>query len=446
MRISRFFLPVIALALAACSTNARTADEGEHGARIDPSLETRRITGLGVNAGFYPRLLNNGGRVFREGYRTSEWQPGDEPFNPEFLELFVPFQAIRYHQTHEVSFSTEREWEDRAQPTVDLPITESDLASWSTEGVVVPYEWEVRLCNATSTDLWLALPHMASYDYLVSLAGLIRDSLNPELDVYVEYTNEIWNNFYADGGAWDPTPRVADGQYTYALERGLAEFGSLFPADAWEWVPISYWYVHASVQAWHAFESVLGDRRVHRVISWLIPEAAENWNSMEYVLDALERDEVNRVGDTVVSLRPEVFAVTSYFNGPWVDDEPSPNADWDDYRASIRALEENITFTRSILDGRGYADASLTSYEGGQHITNPDWDPVGTNRSPEMYDIYREWLAVTDEHLALTMHYSLVTPYGFGEAFGLKESIDQPVEEAHKWRAVLDHVGLRGGD
>jgi len=39
------------------------------------------------------------------------------------------------------------------------------------------------------------------------------------------------------------------------------------------------------------------------------------------------------------------------------------------------------------------------------------------------------------------VHYSLVTPYEYGEAFGLKETISQPASEAPKWRALMDWLG-----
>lgn len=420
-------------------SDAQSQDDGSP--LIKDTSGTLRTSGIGVNLGFYARLLNEDGRVFKKGYRTSRWSAKHQPFNPAFLKLFEPFEAIRYHQTHLVSFSQEREWSDRALSTVDLPITEADLESINSEDVKVPYEWEIRLCNVTNTDLWITVPHMASRDYLNSLARLIHENLDSDLKVYVEYSNEVWNHFYSDGGAWDPTVDEADGQYTYALENGRKAFGDIMPEDSWgDWGPISYWYAHASIQAWHAFESVLGRERVYRVLAWITPEAAENWNSMQLLLDALDQDEVRTVNGQVVSMRPEVFAVNPYFNGPFKDDEPLPSANWDDYRNSIKAIETNLAYTRRILNDRGYEGSVLMGYEGGQHITTPQWNPVETNRNPEMYDIYRDWLKITGRHLELNMHYSLVTPFTSGEAFGLKEYIHQRAEEAHKWRAVMDYA------
>lgn len=433
---------LVLIAVSGC-TSVSPSQNGDPTEVAQPDVPGE--TGLGVNLGFYHRLLNEGEHVFRQGYETGDWSEDDRPFNPDFLELFEPFDAIRFHQTHLVSFSTDRDWSDRAQPNVNLPINESDLDAFNDgEDVRWPYEWEIRLANVTGTDLWITVPHMANTKYLTSLARLIRDNLNPELDVYLEYSNEVWNHFYADGGVWDPTPDVADGQYTYALEQGRERFSELLEEDGGDWEPISYWYVHASIRAWHAFEQVLAPERVHRVLAWLSPEADPDgdggWNSMVYLFQALESPEVQRVDGTPVSLHPDVFAVNAYFNGPFQNDEPVPEAHWSDYRDALSALAANLAFTRRLLDDHGYADAALMSYEGGQHITHAEWAPEATNREPEMYDLYCEWLNVTGRHLELTMHYALVSPFAFNEAFGLKEYITQPAAEAHKWRAVLDYV------
>ena len=43
-----------------------------------------------------------------------------------------------------------------------------------------------RTCKYNKADLWINIPHMADKDYIRSLAKLIKNQLNPELNVYVE--------------------------------------------------------------------------------------------------------------------------------------------------------------------------------------------------------------------------------------------------------------------
>ncbi|MFW5697217.1 MAG: hypothetical protein ACOCX1_01505 [Fimbriimonadaceae bacterium] len=418
-----------------------------------------------MNVGFYGRLLNEGGQVFNDGYRTDQWQQGDQPFHPDFLALFEPFSVIRYHQFHGVSFSTESEWSDRVSPEVRLPITEYDpLPSGVAEldEVKVPYEWHVRLCNATDTDLWITLPAMASADYSRQLAELIEQNLDPELKVYVEYSNEVWNWSYADGAAWDPTPDQADGQQTYAQREGLRKFGDLLGEDAEDaFFPVAYHVVHASQQIWHEFEQVLGEDRIVRVLAWIAPENSpgERWNSFVYLTEALKEPMVMQVnGDFAHADLPDVIAVPSYFAGHYFLEPVDENEQWKppreswtlesawaDFEAHIDQLGANLDYAREILVEKGLDQVLLAGYEGGQHINVYGGLPQGIevtsaeiNRSPEMYDLYKKWLDVSHERLDLNVHYALVAPALDFEAFGLKETIDQPEEEAPKWRALLD--------
>ncbi len=37
------------------------------------------------------------------------------------------------------------------------------------------------------------MPHAADDNYITQMATLFRDNLNPNLNVYLEYSNEVWN-------------------------------------------------------------------------------------------------------------------------------------------------------------------------------------------------------------------------------------------------------------
>ncbi len=55
------------------------------------------------------------------------------------------------------------------------------------------YEWMIDLCNRTQRDMWVCVPHFADEHYMYQLACLIRDSLDPSLRCYAEWSNETWN-------------------------------------------------------------------------------------------------------------------------------------------------------------------------------------------------------------------------------------------------------------
>jgi len=111
----------------------------------------------------------------------------------------------------------EREWTDRKLPG-------AMKGTWGDRHAV--WENEVLLANETGKDLYITVPINASPDYVSKLANLLRfgsdgvnpysgpvdnpiyPGLNPNLRVYVEWANEVWN--------W------GFGQTRWAREQGVA--------------------------------------------------------------------------------------------------------------------------------------------------------------------------------------------------------------------------------
>jgi len=78
-------------------------------------------------------------------------------------------------------------WADRTPP---------DHPSWAfgpkgSSGV--PWETMIELANTVGRDMWICVPHQATNDYVTQLATLFKQQLNSNLNLYVEYSNEVWN-------------------------------------------------------------------------------------------------------------------------------------------------------------------------------------------------------------------------------------------------------------
>jgi hypothetical protein len=43
--------------------------------------------------------------------------------------------------------------------------------------------------------IWINIPAMANDDYVLNAAKLIKDNLDESVNVYVEYSNELWYIF-----------------------------------------------------------------------------------------------------------------------------------------------------------------------------------------------------------------------------------------------------------
>ena len=52
------------------------------------------------------------------------------------------------------------------------------------------------MSNRLNADPWLNIPHLADDDYVINFAQTVKDNLNSNRKVYIEYSNEIWNGPY----------------------------------------------------------------------------------------------------------------------------------------------------------------------------------------------------------------------------------------------------------
>ncbi|MBN1799998.1 MAG: hypothetical protein JW891_00735 [Candidatus Lokiarchaeota archaeon] len=128
--------------------------------------------------------LGNHARNFR--LIKSEYEDNylDNPFNPAWLDKLSNFDTIRFMDWGCTNFHDNLTfWEDRSKV--------SEYCYSHERGV--PYEIMIELCNLLNKNAWVCVPHEASDDYISQMAQLFRDTLDPELTLYVEYSNEIWN-------------------------------------------------------------------------------------------------------------------------------------------------------------------------------------------------------------------------------------------------------------
>ncbi|MFX1237803.1 MAG: hypothetical protein ACFE8P_08800 [Promethearchaeota archaeon] len=108
----------------------------------------------------------------------------DNPFNPTWLEKLSNFSTIRFMDWGKTNFHDNlTNWENRSRV--------SEYCYSHDRGV--PYKIMIQLCNLLDRNAWVCVPHEASDDYITQMARLFRDNLEPELTLYVEYSNEIWN-------------------------------------------------------------------------------------------------------------------------------------------------------------------------------------------------------------------------------------------------------------
>ncbi len=106
---------------------------------------------------------------------------------PQFAVIrFMPFTGTN---GSEPDYPGVIEWADRKLTT--------DASQVGIDAIGKPggaaWEYVIEMANVTNTDAWINVPVSATTDYVTQLATMFKDHLKPELNVWVESSNEVWN-------------------------------------------------------------------------------------------------------------------------------------------------------------------------------------------------------------------------------------------------------------
>lgn len=340
------------------------------------------------------------------------WMPGFEdaasPFHPLFLERLAPFQVVRFYPWGRC-FTSSGDW--GARTTLD------SARQSGTEGVAV--EYMVDLCNELGAEPWFCIPHTASDEYVRGFAEIVRDRLHDDAQVWVEYSNEVWNGIF-------PQARWARAQ---ARERGIR--ATQVTAEE-------------SARVWRIWREVFGDQadRVVRVASGQLHNPAVARGVVEHV-----QDEVDAI------------AIGAYFGVKAEQEGLDRSTTAEELLEAARENMRELVFQR-IADHRRMADVlgerrgrpvKLVSYEGGQHLVarrslgQADRALVlapgavsACQSLPAMYDAYRDLLdGARRSGLELFIAYDFVGGRTPADTFGHLEYLNQPLADAPKFRALV---------
>lgn len=129
-------------------------------------------------------------------------------FNPAYIDLLVEGGGgvIRHHFVQTATASPVEDWADQRPEDWIFQVSHyykdyTAEGEWHfTDGQPVSrksgvaLEYCVEMSNATNLDCWLHIPHAATDDYIRTMAQMVRDRLNPNLRVWLEYSNEVWHS------------------------------------------------------------------------------------------------------------------------------------------------------------------------------------------------------------------------------------------------------------
>lgn len=375
-----------------------------------------------------------------------------QPFTPLFLDKIGSYQLLRFMDWMGTNGSRQRSWATRPRPAYATYATDSGVDGDFTNPRIdagAPVEVLVDLANQTQKDPWFNTPHLADDDYITQFATLVRDRLDPNLKVYVEYSNETWN------GMFD--------QHDYVMQQGDAAFGG---DDSFQ--NGLNWHGKRTAEMCDIWKGAFGDQS-ERVVcvmgSW-----GDAWAAEETLACPLWTD-----GAPCSKHGVDALAIAPYF-GYYIglpENESTLESWTHDSDGGLGKLFTEITEggqlhgpetpANGALEGafgvmsaaKGVADAygvQLVAYEGGQHLAGvgdvANSDAITTlftaaNRDPRMGAVYTRYLDGWKAHGGgLFVNYSLVSAYDKWGSWGALESIDQ--ETSPKWEALQNYMGSAG--
>ncbi len=332
---------------------------------------------------------------------------GSNPWHPDFLRRWRGFAALRFMDLMQTNNSRATDWSTRAGLRD---------ATWTEKGL--PIEILCDLANRLEIDPWFCIPHQADDDFVRRFAGLVKEKLAPNLKVYIEYSNEVWNSIFE--------------QHRWAAKKGQA----LKLADQ-PWEAAWKYYSTRSVAIFKLWEKEFGGSR--RLVRVLATQAA-NPHVSEQILKT-----------SGAYRHADALAVAPYFAMLVHEEEASRIADMGVAgilrHIETRALPEAIRFMKEQKAMAKRFGLTLLAYEAGQHLVGVQGGENNdrltklfqqVNRHPAMGKFYtRYYNAWKKTGGDLMCVFASVNQWSKWGCWGLLEHADEDPRRSPKFMATL---------
>ncbi|PID93827.1 MAG: hypothetical protein CSA95_05960 [Bacteroidetes bacterium] len=326
----------------------------------------------------------------------------EHPFHPELLSFIDDFQVIRFMDWMSTNGSEVQEWADRNTPNYYTQTLYSGVS----------YEYLIELCNLTQKDLWVNIPHKASDNFITQFAAMLRDQADPNLKIYLEYSNEVWNGIFP--------------QNSYAAA-AAEELG--YTGEPWE---LSWKFTaKRSADVFQIFEDVfVNDDRLIKVIPGM---AANAWVN-NFIISRFNEDLYNPTG-----VSADALAIAPYFGSVANAIGEAGLGNTITVEAILDSMELSMPETfRWMVDNKELANnynLDLIAYEGGQHLVayypyNENEVFVNklleANRHPRMEALYCSYFDYWYDTVqgGMFAHFSSHGDYSKYGAWGIKETYE----------------------
>ncbi|MBN1479031.1 T9SS type A sorting domain-containing protein [candidate division KSB1 bacterium] len=362
-------------------------------------------------------------KMIRPGYDTD----AEKIFTDHLIHALTTthFAAIRFMpftgaNGAEPEYPDVIEWSERKLPTDASQVSIDAIGK--REGAA--WEYVVELANLTNTDPWINVPVSATIEYVTQLATMFKENLHPDLNIYVESSNEVWNT----------APGFEQTQYSKAQAQalGIGEREN---------------HARRTIELAQIFESVYGNGSLNTTVRVILCSHAPmlKW-WVQPMLDYIEK--------TYGEPNQYIYALAcqTYYSGG-ADAGESVDKILADCRSSI-TNQMNEPSGNQAGRKQWIAKAAelglvggFCSYEGGPDHGGGSTTNIGSRinaeRSPAMADVFKYNIDDAFWQLGgnLAMQFTLTSAYNRYGCWGLTDDISN-LDRNHKFQAARELIEI----
>jgi len=361
-------------------------------------------------------------------------------FHPKYLERLQQYRGIRAVNWMAVHGNVLQNWADRAGLQKQT-YADYGRGSSTKPNRGVPYDIFIALCSILNADMWLTIPVQTTDDFNTQFATLVKNKLNSNLKLYVEYGNEHWNT----------APYFSD-EWNYLLSKANVS-GSGIPSSDSDNIKVAKYYSKRAVEIHTIWRSVFAGSE-SRIIRLLAGHTADpyytqqmlDWQNAYQNADALAihgyfAGKLNSAANESAILAMSVDDVFTEINNGGLGAQ-----------SSLARTNSHYTTNYTLANTRGL---DLVAYEGGQHLVAATFSQsaqdtiynlfVSANRDPRMGTAYltnaNNWKIAGGKEFFHFTNLSWWSKYG---TKGALEYQDQPRSEAPKYDAIMSFIEQNG--
>jgi hypothetical protein len=342
-------------------------------------------------------------------------------FTDEYLSLLksADFACYRFYGLENVwgsepNYPNKTVWSKRKTPN-----DASQMAMTTMNGKRDEWCWEyiIELSNILKKDIWINVCISADSDYVINLATLLKTTLDPNINIYVENSNEVWS----------PTQET-HGPYNKAQ------------ADFYK-ITFDQNYARRTVEVSNLFEKVYGKAEMNKKVRVVLGAQQAYGGRSDIHFDYINNN-IGSPKEYIYALAPSL-----YFGST------KPNVDTSGINQGM--IEDINSQIASTTDRKGHLARAkkwglvggCVSYEGGPGLPSGGnktnlTNQILSNRTYKMKEIIKKnyeegWFDLGGN---LAMYFTIFSPYTRYGCWGITDDYTNP-ERNYKMQAVKEIIG-----